>query len=128
MEKIINISDFIRDTYGSTDPDLSQIFSPLKTIKLKGELALKWKIIEGKISAESIPMEYLPTIVSEVNKNLLESVLSCANPEVDYFICFDELDLGMSLEKNEYKQQIIGLLLAARKINNAAKKITKDYQ
>jgi hypothetical protein len=62
---------------------------------------------------------------SEINKRFSSAILTTANPHKHYFICFDELDLGFSLEKQEYHNQLTGLLIAARKINTAAKQCGK---
>lgn len=126
MNKMVVLGDFIRDTYGSTNPELNKIFSPTMTIKMKGEFGVDWKIFHSKISGDVVPMEHLPTVVSEVNERLREVVLECANPNRHYFVCFDELDLGFSLEKSEYKSQLTGLVIAARKINTFARQAMKN--
>lgn len=35
MDEMLRIESFVIDTYGSRDPDLSQVFSPTKQLKLK---------------------------------------------------------------------------------------------
>lgn len=35
MEEMLRLEAFVTDTYGSRDPDLSQVFSPTKQLKLK---------------------------------------------------------------------------------------------
>jgi hypothetical protein len=61
-------------------------------------------------------MTELPSIVQEVKRNLIESVITSLNPEFDYYLCFDQLDLGFE-NSEPYKSRLIGLLLAAREIN-----------
>ncbi len=125
MKDMATLEEFVVDTYGSRDPDLSRIFAPTTALKVKGEFAIDWKIFKGKVSGDLVPIEYLPFIVQDVNKNLISTTIRCANPDNNYYICFDELDLGFSLGKEEYSNRLIGLLLAARKFNNKAKEKNK---
>lgn len=118
-EEISTLETFVLDTYGSRDPDISQIFSPQRTLKLKPTLGFSWHIAKAEIKPESVPMDYLPVVIQDVNKRLLTAITRSANPEMEYFICFDELDLGFSLSDNDYAARLVGLLLAARRINNA---------
>ena len=120
LSEMATLETFVTDTYGSTTPDLGTIFSPTRKLKLRGELAINWSVVNAKIGAEAVPIEYLPLIVQEVNRTLLYSIRACLNPDIDYFVCFDELDLGFSLDAADYKHRLIGLLLAARRINNMA--------
>ena len=123
---IKNLGEFISDTYGSNNPELNQIFSPAMSVKMKGELGVDWKIFHGKISGDVVPMDYLPVVISEINAQLRSAIMECANPDRHYFVCFDELDLGFSLERSEYKSQLTGLLMAAKKINVDARKAQKN--
>src|ERR1019366_1631219 len=66
-------------------------------------------------------MEYLPTIVQEVNLNLKNAIVECLNPEKHYYVLFDQLDLGFSLSEKAYSLRLIGLLLAAKELNIAAR-------
>jgi hypothetical protein len=102
-EQMELLGEFIKDTYGSTNPELNKIFSPTMTVKMKAEFGIDWKIFHGKIPGDVIPMDQLPIVVSEINERLRKAILECANPERHYFVCFDELDLGFSLDKNEYR-------------------------
>ena len=97
------------------------------TVKMKGEFGVDWKVFHGKISGEVIPMEFLPIVVSEINQKFQQAIFECANPNRHYLFCFDELDLGFSLEKSEcYSTQLTGLLIAARKINTHARLASKN--
>ncbi len=69
-------------------------------------------------------MSELPTVVQEVNRNLLQAVVDSLNPEFDYYVCFDQLDLGFD-NSTDYKSRLIGLLLAAREINVKAREASK---
>ncbi len=118
MEKI---EQFILDSYGTRDPDLTQIFTPSKKLKFKPAFNFELGPLTLGTSAESVPMSELPVIIQEVNRNLTSYILECLNPENRYFICFDELDLGFDPNNPEYYSRLIGLLLAARDINLAAR-------
>ena len=99
METMIKIEKFIIDTYGTRDPDVTQVFTPSKTLKLKPHFELDWKILKAGISPENVPMTELPVIVQELNTNLLRYALRCLNPAHDYYVCFDQLDLGFDADR-----------------------------
>lgn len=122
MEAMVKVEKFVVDSYGSRDPDVTQIFTPSKRLKLKPTFELNWQILKAGVSPESLPIEELPTIVQDVNLNLMKYCLECLNPAHQYFICFDQLDLGFDLGTGDYKNRLIGLLLACRDINLAAKR------
>jgi hypothetical protein len=121
MDIMVRIEKFVIDTYGTRDPDVTQLFTPSKTLKLKPHFELDWKIFKADISPESVPMHELPVIVQELNANLLRYLLRCLNPDNQYFVCFDQLDLGFEPGAGDYSNRLIGLLLAARDINIAAR-------
>lgn len=126
MDYMLKIEKFVIDTYGTRDPDITQIFSPTKKLKLKPTIELDFNVLKAGISPENVPMEELPTIIQEVNQNLLKYVLSCLNPSNKYYICFDQLDLGFDPQNPEYSNRLIGLLLAARDLNIKAKENNKQ--
>ncbi len=126
FEALARVERFVIDTYGSRDPDVTQIFTPTKTLKLKPHFELDWKLLKAGISPEQVPMDDLPTIVQEVNANLLSYVVGCLNPSNRYFIAFDQLDLGFDPKTPEYASRLIGLLLACRDINIAARQANKQ--
>ena len=121
MEDMLRLESFVVDTYGSRDPDLTQTFLPTKELRLKPHFELDWKILRAGISPESVPVTELPTIVQEVNAAFLRTILRCLNPEHEYYIAFDQLDLGFDRNSPEYANRLIGLLLASRDINLAAR-------
>lgn len=121
MEDMIRLESFVVDTYGSRDPDLSQVFSPIKNLKLKPYFELDWRILKAGISPEAVPVTELPTIIQEVNAAFGRTVLRCLNPAHKYYIAFDQLDLGFDPTSPEYANRLIGLLLASRDINLAAR-------
>ncbi len=121
MEEMVHLESFIVDTYGSRDPDLTQVFSPHKRLKLKPHFELNWKVLKAGISPEAVPILELPTIVQEVNAALVRTTLHCLNPAHNYYVAFDQLDLGFDSTSAEYANRLIGLLLASRDINIAAR-------
>lgn len=121
MSGMIKIEKFIVDSYGSKDPDLSQIFTPSKTLKVKGSLGVDISKIKASIDAESISINYLPLIFQEVNKSLSDIIINALNPKHKYYVCYDGLDLGFDPKSPEYKNRITGLLRAARKFNLEAR-------
>ncbi|MFH0984135.1 MAG: hypothetical protein V1882_01215 [Candidatus Omnitrophota bacterium] len=125
LKQQAKIEQFVIDTYGTRDPDVTQIFSPTKVLRLKPHIDFDFKLLKAGISPEQVPMEELPTIIQEVNQNLTTAVLSCLNPAHKYYVCFDQLDLGFDPGSPDYMNRLIGLLLAARDINLKAKEIGK---
>lgn len=121
MEYLAKLESFVVDTYGSRDPDLTQVFSPTKRLRLKPHFDIDWKILKAGISPEAVPVTELPVIVQEVNAALSRTVLKCLNPGHKYFLAFDQLDLGFDRTSPEYANRLIGLLLASRDINLAAR-------
>jgi hypothetical protein len=125
LEHLSKIESFVLDTYGTRDPDITQVFTPSKKIRLKPTFEIDLKLFKAGIEAERVPMEELPTIIQEVNKNLSRYVLESLNPDHKYYIIFDQLDLGFEAKSEEYHNRLIGLLIAARDINNTAKQLGK---
>ena len=121
MDAMARVERFVIDTYGSRDPDVTQIFTPTKQLKLKPHFDVDLKLIKAGVSGEMVPMEQLPVVVQDVNRNLLSYGLKCLNPQHEYFICFDQLDLGFDPTKQDYTNRLIGLLLACRDLNIAAR-------
>jgi hypothetical protein len=127
LDAMAKIERFVVDTYGSRDPDVTQIFTPSKRLKLKPHLEIDVGLLRAGVSPESVPMEELPTIVQDVNRNLTHYTLDCLNPDNEYFICFDQLDLGFDPTRAEYASRLVGLLLACRDLNLAAREAGKRF-
>lgn len=125
-EYVSRLESFIVDSYGSRDPDVANIFTPTNRLKVKGSLNVDLSILKASIGGESIPIEFLPTIVQDVNANLLKCVIGSLNDANRYYVMFDELDLGFDPESDDYKYRLIGLLLAAKELNRAAREAGKN--
>lgn len=120
MNLMASIERFVIDSYGSRDPDVTQFFTPSKALKLKPHFELDWKMLKAGISPEYVPVVELPTIVQDVTHTLSRYLIRCLHPEHTYFICFDQLDLGLELDTQDYRNRLIGLLIAARDLNLGA--------
>lgn len=116
-ETLSSIESFVVDTYGTRNPDVTNVFHPRTELRLKPTLGLAWDAIKLGLSAEKISIDQLPKIFPEVNNNLLDKISTSINPELKYYVLFDELDLGFKPDDAEYKYRIIGLIRAARDIN-----------
>ncbi len=125
LDAMSRLEAFIVDTYGSKSPELNRIFSPETRIKLKPSLTAGWGPIKASISAEQIDIDYLPTVIYEVNDALAEIVIRCLNENLNYHVCFDELDRGFSTESDNYRFRLSGLLIAARDFNRRLRQATK---
>jgi hypothetical protein len=110
------LESFVVDSYGSRDPDLTQLFVPDKRLRFKGGLTLGAVTAQG----ESVIVRELPLHVQEVNRNVQSAVLRALNPDHDYYVCFDQLDLGFTVTEQQYAQRLIGLILAASDLRKAA--------
>ena len=121
LNHLEKIEKFVLNSYGTRDPDVTQIFSPAHKLRFTGDFGVDWKFLRASTKVETIEMEHLPAIVQEVNLNLKTSVIDCLNPDHDYYVLFDQLDLGFSLTEAGYSLRLIGLLLAAKELNIAAR-------
>jgi hypothetical protein len=120
---LAKVERFVVDTYSSRNPDVAQIFSPVRRLRFKSSFEISWPLKVG-VSGEGVPISELPVIIQEINGNLLKAVVESLNPAFDYYICFDQLDLGFD-NTPTYKSRLIGLLLAAREINVKAREAGK---
>ncbi|WP_162784687.1 P-loop ATPase, Sll1717 family [Paracoccus suum] len=117
---------FIVDTYGVRDPLISNVFTPSHGISVSGKLGIDLKLASLEVAAERVPFDHLPTIVQEVNRNLLNAILTSANPDIKYIVCFDELDLGFTPGDADYAHRLMGLLVAAKRFNSDARKMKRS--
>lgn len=116
-ESIEVLRSFIKDTYGSLNSDISNVFTPHKKIRLANEMSFKLLGFETgvKLPFEYLEMKDLPKHITEINKNLTTHLINCIKPSHKYYICFDELDIGFEDSEN-YKSILIGLIRAAMEI------------
>lgn len=114
-DAIERLESFVVDSYGSRDPDLSQLFSPTKELRFK--TAFRTPILE--ISGERVRVRDLPIHIQAVNRAIQSNVMKALNPRVSYYVCFDGLDLGLT--EQTYRSRLIGLILAAKDLFSYAK-------
>ena len=113
QEALSTIESFIIDSYGTITPNLSQIFTPGKQIKVTGRLNIFG--IGGDV--RTIDVEHLPKFYSEINQNIIDCILLCLPKHLKYYICFDELDIGFEPNNIDYMRRLIGLIRASKSIN-----------
>ena len=128
LENIAKLEKFVIDSYGTRDPDVTEIFSPAKTLRFKSSFEIPLAKLKVTVESGGVPLEQLPTIIQDVNRNLTNAIVAALNPKFDYYICFDQLDLGFDPGDSKYKNRLIGLILAARDLNirvrDAGKKLS----
>jgi hypothetical protein len=115
FEDMRKLEKFVVDTYGTRDPDLTQIFSPHRSLRFQSSFEIP--AFKVSIGSSEVPMQNLPTVIQDVNQNLIGAITNSLNPDFDYYVCFDQLDLGFDPQNPNYSSRLIGLLLAARDIN-----------
>ncbi len=120
-----SIERFIIDSYGSRDPDLSEVFKPHQRLKIKPHLTLNVGALAAGVDTEWLTMDDLPRFIPEVNKTISEHLLRSLNPKHQYHIAFDQLDLDFDPDNEDYKQRLVGLILAVRRINIKARELGK---
>src|SRR6266511_4152024 len=81
LESLGGLEAFVVDSYGSRDPDLTQLFSPEKELRFKGSLKLPFAQVDG----ERVRVRDLPTHVQEVNREVTRHVVESLNPEFYYY-------------------------------------------
>lgn len=125
MEALNSIESFVVDTYGSRDPEISQVFQPQTKLRFKAGLGVNLKFFSGKIDADSVEMTSLPSLIQELNTSMLEKIIGSLNDDMKYFVAFDELDLNFDPNDANYRLRLIGLITSARAINNFARNMGK---
>lgn len=86
------------------------------------------KVLKLSTGLDELSMELLPKVFQDVNRSLQKLVLCTLNPHNTYYVCFDQLDIGFQPTSNEYKQRLIGLILAARDFANSAREAGKNLK
>ena len=122
-EALSKVEAFVVDTYGSRDPDITEVFHPGKRLRHLKSLNIDLKFLKLEAGHDEMSMQSLPQVFQDVNKSLQSLILSSLNPKNRYYVAFDQLDIGFQPTSDEYKQRLIGLILAARDFANAAQEI-----
>lgn len=111
------LESFVVDSYGSKNPEFRQLFSPERELRFKGRAGPSVL----RVDVERVRVQQLPIHIQEINSVVQEAVLAALNPEIRYYVCFDQLDLGFTLQDPRYAQRLTGLIIAARDIFVRAK-------
>ena len=114
------IEQFVVDTYGSTDPDITKIFQPGKRLRGLTKLGIEIFGVKAEGEADELDLKNLPRMFQDVNSSLQRLIIESLNPANRYYVCFDGLDFDFQPDSLEYKQRLIGLILAARDFANVA--------
>jgi hypothetical protein len=120
------LKKFIVDSYGTPRPELTQLFTPGKRLKIKPHLKVGNFVSLG-VDLESYPVSELPKVFQEVNRSVAETVVKCLNPKNNYYICFDELDRGFDPNDSSYVGMLVGLILAASSMNSVARSAGRKF-
>jgi hypothetical protein len=104
------LESFVVDSYGSRNPEFSQLFSPEKELRFKGKFSLK--VVD--LDVERVRVRELPIHIQAVNSAMQDAILAALNPSIRYYVCFDQLDLGFTTQDPKYSQRLTGLIIAAR--------------
>lgn len=123
-DRIESLEKFVIDSYGSRDPAVTQVFTPGKRLRIRPHLKIAQA--EAGLDLERLPMSDLPRVFQELNQNMGDAIATCLNPKHNYYICFDELDRGFDPGDERYSQMLVGLILAARLINQRARAAGKS--
>lgn len=125
LEELDKIERFVVDSYGTRDPDLTQLFTPGKKLRIKPHLKFSG-FAEAGIDLEAVSVADLPKFFQEVNKSIEKSISKCLNPEHNYYVCFDELDKGFDPTDEKYSQMLTGLILASVSLNRSFRDENKN--
>lgn len=127
LEELDRLEKFVMDSYGTRDPDITQLFTPSKRLRISPHLKLPGNWGSLGLDLEKLPVPDLPRVIQEVNSNICRSVIQCLNPEHHYYICFDELDRGFDPKDESYILMLTGLILAAKLLNDQAVAAGKKF-
>lgn len=112
---------FLKQNYGSISPSFIEIIADrsreIRTIKVFGT--------EFNSSGTNDASQRLSQSINFVNSELQNRVISLLSKKKDYYILFDQLDLGWD-NTEETKQLMIGLILSARDVIRAAEQKGKN--
>ncbi|GAB4208722.1 MAG: hypothetical protein OHK0022_38660 [Roseiflexaceae bacterium] len=121
-ENVRYIYRFLKQNYGNISPSFMEIIAnrarEVRSIKL-------FNVAELSSNADSSPFERMSRLINIINSELQPRVLHLLSAKHKYYVLFDQLDLGWD-NRDETKQLMIGLILAARDIVRAANRLNKN--
>ena len=121
-DNLKSLEKFVADTYGSSEPDLKQIFNPAFSVKPSAEFGFNIGVIKALAKGEVVKLENLPVVFQQLNSDLKQKIYSCIKENEKFYILFDQLDTGFSTTNSTYNLRLIGLLLACKHLNSDAKR------
>jgi hypothetical protein len=127
FEDLRRLERFVTDSYGTRDPDVTQVFSPTRALKFRSSFEIPLAGLTVTLSKGEVPLNQLPTIIQEVNRNLTNAIVATLNPVFNYYVCFDQLDLGFTPNDQTFRNRLIGLILAARDLKIRAAESGKKF-
>jgi hypothetical protein len=105
---------FIKRNWGTTDFQVRRVFEPSQ---FEVEVAPQFLgFALGAIRRKRVERKELAGLLSARNEWLKTRIKSMADPQRRYFVLFDGLDIAYNAIDEDYKQRLIGLLLAARSV------------
>lgn len=125
-EDLKQLRKFVKDSYGTTNPQAAELFSPNKQLRIKPYLKGAGDLVGGGVEIDSIAMNQLPIYIQDVNRQILKTITECLNPLMSYFVCFDELDKGFDPSRPDNAAMITGLLLASSEVNRAFRQRSRN--
>jgi hypothetical protein len=117
FDRLASVERFVIDSYGSRDPDLTEVFKPHNRLKVKPHLKINFGVLSGGIDLENLSIDDLPRFYPEINRTVMAHLICSLHPDHEYHVCFDQLDLDFDPENADYRTRLIGLILAARRLN-----------
>lgn len=127
LDDLSKLEAFLVDSYGSKQPDVTRLFTPGSRLRINPSLGIPGTGATVGASLEQLPISDLPGHFQEVNRTIATSVMRVLNPEFNYHICFDQLDLGFDSDSRQYSDRLTGLILAARDLSHLAANCGKKF-
>lgn len=109
------VQKFLQRNYGTTRLDFKSLF-PAGGLHVEGlDISTPGTRVGGSGTLRTKKRsEALGATLSRVNDWMMEKLAKIGSRIPDTFVLFDELDLGFDASSEQYKERIIGLLIAVR--------------
>jgi hypothetical protein len=105
---------FIKRNWGTIDFSVRRIFEPST---YEAEVAPQFMgFALGALRRKRVERKELAGLLSSRNEWFKQKIRTIADERRSYFVLFDGLDIAYNAINEDYKQRLIGLLLAARSI------------
>lgn len=114
---------FLKQNYGSVAPSFSEIFAD----RARQIRSIKVKDFEVGADTSENKSQRLSRSISIINRALESRILAVLPNDKEYYLLFDQLDLGWD-ETEETKQLLIGLIMASRDVIRVSRKAQKQVR